>query len=47
MSSFADWWSSQSFCRCQVIYQAWHQECIQQTLHTRRRWMKDDILYKI
>ncbi len=47
MFSFADQWSSQSSYRCQVIYQAWHQECVQQTLHTERRWMKDDISYEI
>ncbi len=47
MFSFVNQWSSQSSCKHQVIYQAWHQERVQQTLHTRRRWMKDDILYKI
>ncbi len=47
MFFFADQWSSWSSCRCQVIYQAWHQERVQQTLYMRRRWMKDDISYEI
>ncbi len=47
MSSFVNQWSSQLSCRHQVIYQAWHQECIQQTLHIKKKWMKDDISYKI
>ncbi len=47
MFFFADQWSFQSFCKRQVIYQAWHQERVQQTLHTKKRWMKDNILYKI
>ncbi len=47
MFSFADQWSSWSSCKRQVIYQAWHQECVQQTLYTRRKWMKDNILYEI
>ncbi len=47
MFSFINQWSSQSSCRCQVIYQAWHQERIQKTLYIKRKWMKDDISYKI
>ncbi len=47
MFSFVDQWSFWSSCKHQVIYQAWYQERVQQTLHTKRKWMKDDILYKI